>query len=53
MLFHDGTTLDANDVVVSWQAGIDASSPLHVGNTGVFEYFAYLWDGLMNVPAEE
>jgi peptide/nickel transport system substrate-binding protein len=49
--FHDGTTLDANDVVLSWAAGIDASHPLHVGNTGSFVYYAYLWDGLIN--AEE
>jgi ABC-type transport system substrate-binding protein len=50
VLFHDGTTLDANDVVVSWTAGLDASSPLHTGNTGTFDYYAYLWDQLMNVP---
>jgi hypothetical protein len=37
------------DVLASWQAGLDASSPTHVGNTGLWEYYAYLWDGLMNV----
>ncbi|MBM3143670.1 MAG: peptide ABC transporter substrate-binding protein [Chloroflexi bacterium] len=47
--FHDGTKFDANDVVVSWTAGIDASSPYHIGNTGSWEYYSYLWDGLMNV----
>jgi len=46
--FHDGSTFDANDVVASWSVGLDASNPLHVGNTGGFDYFAYLWDGLMN-----
>ena len=46
--FHDGTTFDANDVVVSFTAGLDASSPLHVGNSGVFEYYDYLWNGLIN-----
>lgn len=46
--FHDGTTLDANDVVASWAAGIDASHPWHVGNTGAFEYYSYLWNNLMN-----
>jgi peptide/nickel transport system substrate-binding protein len=46
--FHDGTTLDANDVVVSFTAGLDASSPLHTGNSGVFEYYDYLWNGLIN-----
>ncbi|MFQ5612969.1 MAG: ABC transporter substrate-binding protein, partial [Anaerolineae bacterium] len=46
--FHDGSDLDANDVVMSWAAGIDAASPYHVGSSGAFEYFSYLWDGLMN-----
>ena len=50
--FHDGSMFDANDVVASFQAGIDASSPYHVGNTGAWEYYSYLWDGLMNVPEE-
>ncbi len=48
--FHDGSALDANDVVRSWGVGIDAADPLHVGNTGGFEYYAYLWGGLMNAP---
>jgi peptide/nickel transport system substrate-binding protein len=47
--FHDGSDLDANDVVASWALGIDASNPLHVGNTGAFEYYGYLWNSLMNV----
>ena len=46
--FHDGSTLDANDVVTSWAIGWDASNPLHKGNTGTFEYFTSLW-GLINV----
>jgi len=46
--FHDGSSFDANDVIASWGAGIDASNPNHVGNTGAFEYYSYLWDGLMN-----
>jgi ABC-type transport system substrate-binding protein len=46
--FHDGSTLDANDVVTSWSVGLDASHPLHVGNTGAFEYFSYLWGALIN-----
>jgi len=50
--FHDGSAFDANDVVASWAAGIDAASPYHVGNTGGFDYFAYLWDGLINAPSE-
>ncbi len=47
--FHDGSTFDANDVVVSWAAGIDAANEYHLGNTGAFEYYSYLFDGLMNV----
>jgi peptide/nickel transport system substrate-binding protein len=51
--FHDGSTFDANDVVVSWGAGLDAADPLHVGNTGSFDYFSYLLDSLINpAPAE-
>jgi peptide/nickel transport system substrate-binding protein len=52
IMFHDGSMLDANDVVASVGAGIDASNPYHVGNTGAFSYYSYLWDGLMNVPEE-
>jgi peptide/nickel transport system substrate-binding protein len=52
VVFHDGSAFDANDVVASFAVGLDASSPYHVGNTGSFDYPAYLWDGLMNVPAE-
>ncbi len=50
--FHDGSTFDANDVVASYTAGLDAASPLHTGNSGVFEYYDYLW-GLINAPAAE
>jgi ABC-type transport system substrate-binding protein len=46
--FHDGSTLDANDVVFSWGIAWDAASPYHVGNTGSFEYFTYLWGNLIN-----
>jgi peptide/nickel transport system substrate-binding protein len=47
--FHDGSKMDANDVVASWAAGIDAANANHIGNTGAFEYYAYLFDGLMNL----
>ncbi|MBK8984656.1 MAG: peptide ABC transporter substrate-binding protein [Chloroflexi bacterium] len=53
VLFHDGSRFDANDVVASWAAGIDASNPNHVGNTGSFDYFSYLWDGFINAVLEE
>ncbi len=48
VVFHDGSTFDANDVVASFAAGLDATNPLHVGNSGVFEYYDYLWNGLIN-----
>ena len=51
--FHDGSDFDANDVVASWAAGIDAANPYHVGNTGSWTYYTYLWDQLINAPAEE
>ena len=47
VIFHDGSLLDANDVVASWGAALDVSSPYHIDNTGTFEYPAYLF-GLMN-----
>ena len=47
--FHDGSTVDANDVVRSWDAGLNAASPYHIGNTGAFEYPSYLFDSLMNL----
>ena len=43
VMFHDGSSFDANDVVASFSAGLDAGSPLHTGNSGVFEYYDYLW----------
>jgi peptide/nickel transport system substrate-binding protein len=51
--FHDGSALDANDVVASWAIGLDASSPLHVGNTGAFTWYEYLWDAFINAPPAE
>jgi peptide/nickel transport system substrate-binding protein len=49
--FTDGSDFDANDVVASYAAGLDASNPAHVGNTGSFDYFTSLW-GIMNAPAK-
>jgi ABC-type transport system substrate-binding protein len=49
VLFHDGTTLDANDVVLSYVVQLDASHPLHVGRDGSFTYF----DALFGILAAE
>ena len=48
--FHDGTTLNANDVVVSWAVQWDAGSPLHVGRTGTFDYFSSFFGAFLNAP---
>ena len=53
VLFHDGSTLDANDVVKSWEVGLDAASPLHVGNTGTFNWYVGSWDQFINAPPSE
>ena len=49
VLFHDGSTFDANDVIVSYAAGLDAASPLHEGVTGSWVYYDYIF-GLINKP---
>ncbi|HLV36021.1 MAG TPA: ABC transporter substrate-binding protein [Spirillospora sp.] len=48
VLFHDGSTLDANDVVLSYVVQWDASHPLHVGRDGNFTYFSGLFLGFLN-----
>ena len=51
--FHNGATLDANDVVLSYAVQWDAAHPLHVGNSGQFSYFSSLFNGLLNAPPAE
>ena len=51
--FHDGTSLDAGDVVTSYRAQWDAEDPLHVGRDGLFTYFGALFGGFLNPPPEE
>jgi ABC-type transport system substrate-binding protein len=48
--FHNGFTLDAADVVVSYAMQWDAAHPLHKGNTGAFEYWTYLFGNFLNAP---
>ncbi len=48
--FHDGSALDANDVVMSYVVQWDAANPLHTGNTGAFEYWTYLFGAFLNAP---
>ncbi|CAN5754773.1 hypothetical protein BH23CHL8_BH23CHL8_17590 [soil metagenome] len=47
--FHDGSTLDAGDVVMSYAVIWDAAHPLHVGRLGDFSYWG-LWGGHLNPP---
>lgn len=51
--FHDGSTLDANDVVLSYAVQWDAEHELHVGRDGSFTYFSALWGGFLNPPPAE
>ncbi len=50
--FHNGATLDANDVVVSYAAQWDAAHPLHKGRAGDFTYFTSLFTAFLNAPKE-
>jgi len=50
--FHDGSSLDANDVVLSFVVLWDASHPLHVGRNGSFAYFPGLFGAFLNAPEE-
>jgi ABC-type transport system substrate-binding protein len=45
--FHDGSTLDANDVVSTFATQLDADHLLHVGHTGDF-FFADTYFGIIN-----
>jgi len=46
--FHNGATLDANDVVATYASLWDAASPNHIGRTGSFEYFGAFFGGPIN-----
>ncbi len=48
--FHDGSPLDAKDVVDSYTAQWDAASPLHTGRVGDFTYFSGLFGAFKNAP---
>ena len=49
--FHDGSSLDASDVVSSFAAQWDAESPLHAGREGAFVPFARAFGGFLNPSA--
>ena len=50
--FHDGTEMNANDVVESYIVQWDAANPLHKGNSGQFTYWSSLWGGFLNPPKQ-
>lgn len=50
VVFHDGSALDANDVVTSYAVQWDAANPLHVGRDGSFTYWTYLFKAFLNAP---
>ena len=49
--FHDGSTLDANDVVMSYAVQWDAASPMHVGRDGSVRLLLSVVRGFLNMPA--
>jgi len=46
--FHDGATLDANDVVATYASIWDAKNPAHKGRTTTFEYFTTYFGAFLN-----
>ena len=48
--FHNGATLDANDVVDSYAVQWDYKNPLHKGRTGDFTYFTSLFTAFLHAP---
>lgn len=51
--FHNGATLDANDVVLSYVVQWDAAHELHVGRDGNFTYWTGLFGPFLNAPPAE
>ena len=49
--FHDGSVLDANDVVLSYAIRWDAAHPLHKGREGTFGAFIDRFGGFLRPPA--
>ena len=48
VLFHDGSRLDANDVVLSYAVQWDAEHPRHRGREGTFRAFTERFGGFLN-----
>jgi len=52
VVFHDGSTFDANDVVQSYRTQWDAADPNHKGREGTFTYWGALFGGFLNAPPD-
>ncbi|HVN15313.1 MAG TPA: ABC transporter substrate-binding protein [Anaerolineales bacterium] len=50
--FSNGDELSANDVVATFAAQWDASSPNHKGRTGTFDYFGAFFGAMLNAPKQ-
>jgi peptide/nickel transport system substrate-binding protein len=48
--FSNGADFDANDVVATYSAILDATNPNHKGNSGVFEYATGFFSQFINAP---
>lgn len=48
--FHDGSSLDANDVVASFAAQWDYKQPMHAGRTGPFAAWVTEFGPFLNAP---
>jgi peptide/nickel transport system substrate-binding protein len=48
--FSDNTPMTVNDVVTTYAVQWDANHPLHIGNTGNFDYWTYLFTQFLNAP---
>jgi ABC-type transport system substrate-binding protein len=49
--FHDGSAFDAEDVLATFDMGLNPGSEFHKGNTNAWEYYSTLW-GLMTKPGQ-
>ena len=51
--FHDGSALDANDVIATWQMSGDCASPTHVGTGEGFSLWIQYFGAFVNAEACE
>ena len=51
--FHDGSDLDATDVLTTFEVQWDASHPWHTGRAGDFQYFQIYFGKFKNAPPAE